>query len=154
LKKIIQKQNQMENIIQNKYFNTPNNPKVLMGGRYSVAEKYFYIVLCYLHKRYKDDSGNFIGHDISVQKGVPSFKIFGLSQRIWKQARKRLKDDGLIEFEHVYGKKGYRVGTQYRLCDMEFKEYSKEVHNRILNRKTIELSTSDVFSHKITLISP
>ena len=144
----------MENLIQNKSFTAPNNPEVLIGDRYSVAEKYFYIVLCYLHKKYKDNSGNFIGHDIAIQNGIPPFKTFGLSQRICKQARKRLKDDDLINFKYVYGRKGYRVGTQYRLCDIELREYAKEVHERILNRNMLELSTPTENSLKITLISP
>lgn len=142
----------MQNLTQNK--SNTQNIEILMRNRYSIAEKYFYIVLCYLHKRYKNESGNFIGHDFAVQKGIPSFKTFGLSQRICKKARKRLKDDGLIEFEHVYGKKGYRVGTQYSLCDMEFKEYPKEVHDRILNRKVLELSTPANNSLKMTVLSP
>lgn len=142
----------MENLTQNKSNN--QNLEILMRNRYSIAEKYFYIVLCYLHKRYKNDSGTFIGHDMAIQNGIPSFKIFGLSQRICKKARKRLKDDCLIDFRHVYGRKGYRVGTQYRLCDIELKEYAKEAHNRILNGGILKLSTQANNSLKMTLISP
>lgn len=139
----------MENLIQNKIL-----IEVLLRQRYSIAEKYFYIVLRYLHKKHKNDKGVFLGHDIATQNGILSFSSFGLSKRLCKNARKKLKNDGLIIFRHIYGKRGYRIGTEYALCEVMSQERSKEIHTLIFDRKPIELSTPDNFPHELRVISP
>lgn len=122
--------------------------------RYSIAEKYFYLVLCHLLKKYADENDRFVGHDVALINGVPSFRSFGISQRICKGARKKLQDGGLITFRHVYGGKGHRVGTEYALCEAAFRESSKEIHALILNKRSPELSTPADIPHGVRLISP
>jgi len=131
----------MKNLIQNKIQSDIINLLVLSKLCYSISEKYFYIILCHLHKEYKNNNGFFLGHDNVTKNGIPSFKSFGISQRICKSARKKLKDGGLIVFRHVYGEKGHRIGTEYDLCDLVIGENPKEVHARILNKRSLELST-------------
>ncbi len=131
----------MQGLIQNKVLNNIMHTSAFFDQQYTIPEKYFYIVLCYLRERYKNSEGFFIGHDNVTKNGIPSFKSFGISQRICKSARKKLKADGLIAFWHVYGEKGHRIGTEYDLCEAPIGENPKEIHARILNKKLPKLST-------------
>ena len=143
----------MENQIQNKAPRLPvQDPQ--FWQRYSIAEKYFYLVLCHLLKKYADESGHVIGHDIAIKDSVPSFRSFGISQRICRSARKKLQDGGLITFRHVYGGEGHRVGTEYTLCEAAFRESPKEIHALILNKRSPELSTPADIPHGVRLILP
>ena len=143
----------MENIIQNKIPRQPvQDPQFWQN--YSIAEKYFYLALCHLLKMYADQSGHIVGHDVVVKNGVPPFKSFGISQRICKGARKKLQNRGLITFRHVYGARGYRVGTEYALCEAAYRESPKEVHARMFNQRSTELSTPASNSHSYKALSP
>ena len=74
--------------------------------KFSIAEKYFYIVLCHLLKKYGDEQGRVTGHDTITHNGVPSFQSFHISQRICKGARKKLQDDKLITLATSMERKG------------------------------------------------
>ncbi len=141
------------NSLQNKIPRQPvQDPQFWQN--YSIAEKYFYLVLCHLLKKYSDQNGRVVGHDTLFRNGVPSFKSFGVSQRICKGSRKKLQDRGLITFRHIHGEKGYRFGTEYALCEAAYRESPKEVHALIFNKRSNELSTSAVESHSYKLLSP
>ena len=121
---------------------------------YSIAEKYFYIVLCRLIKKYGNVNGRVVGHDVTKVDGVPPFDSFGISQRICKSARKKLVDGGWIIIKHIYGDRGHRIGTEYSLSEVAFHEDPKEIHALILNKRTLELSTPAEISGGVRLISP
>ncbi len=140
-------------IVKNRSPRFPVQDHEFLRG-YSLAEKYFYIVLCWLIKQHGDASGKFVGHDVLKRAGVPSFDSFGLSQRICKSARKKLEASGLITCKHVYGEKGYRNGTEYALCEAAFRPDPKEIHALILNRRAPELSPYPEISPGLTVISP
>ena len=129
----------MENKIQNRIPRQPiQDPQ--SWKNYSIAEKYFYLVLCYLIKRYGYD-GRVVSHDTIIKNGVPSFGSFHISQRICKGSRKKLEKGGLIAFRHIYGERGYRSGTEYALCEAAYRESPKEIHALIFNKRSPELPT-------------
>ena len=122
--------------------------------RYSIAEKFFYLVLCHLLKRHAGEGGRVTCHDTAVKNGIPPFQSFGISLRICKNARRKLRDSGLIAFRHVYGPKGHRIGTEYSLPAAIYRESPKAIHALILNKRMAELSTPASIPHGSTLISP
>src|SRR3989344_8085877 len=122
--------------------------------RYTIAEKFFYLILCHLLKRHAGEGGRVTCHDTVVKNGIPPFRSFGISLRICKNARRKLRDGGLIAFRHVYGPKGHRIGTEYGLPAAIYRESPKAIHALILNKRMAELSTPASIPHGSTLISP
>lgn len=107
---------------------------VLLSNRYTIAEKYFYIVLCYLSEQREGGQGFFVGHDLIFQNGTPPLRAFGLSRRICISARRRLKDGGLISSRHIYSIKGHRVGTEYRIANTNNQGRIKAIHAQIFDK--------------------
>ncbi len=104
------------------------------GRNYTVKEKYFYLILRQLWNRKKSEDGWVLFNDF--QKGRPEkgFKSYGLSARVCKSARRKLKADGLIETRYAHGENGYRKGTEYRLLDGKLRLDRKAIHQSIIGR--------------------
>lgn len=113
--------------------NSPNNIKFFsvphdffeesFAAKYTIAERYFYITLRRLKDRSQNENEWFLFRDRprNSDEGILSgFRIYGLSARVCKSARKKLKADGLIDLRHVYSRKGHRVGTEYQILDERF----------------------------------
>lgn len=118
-------------------FSVPHAFEDLFGQKYTVREKYFYVMLRKLFDRFKSDDGWFSFADTiqSKDRGVESgFEYFGLSARVCKSARRKLKEDGLIETRYVHGEKGYRKGTGYRLLDAKLADHNKTTHRAIMGQ--------------------
>lgn len=107
-----------------KFFSVPHDFfEEPFATKYTLAERYFYITL----RRLKDRSQNegewhlFRDRPRSTDEGLlPGFRTYGLSARVCKSGRKKLKADELIDFRHVYSRKGHRIGTEYKLLDERF----------------------------------
>jgi len=106
----------------------------MFGSAYSVREKYFYALLreLWLHRKSEDDWLLF--NDSQEDRRPAGFRSYGLSSRICKSARQKLKRDGLLECRYVHGAKGYRIGTEYRLLDERFTTNPKATHTAIIGR--------------------
>jgi hypothetical protein len=108
------------------------------GKRYTVPEKYFYITLRKLIDRHNADSGWVLLFDASGPASgnrSDTFESFGLSKRTCKSARRKLKEDGLIECRWSHGRKGHRIGTEYRLVDERLAQNPKAIHRAIIGRQ-------------------
>ncbi len=118
-------------------FSVPHAFEDLFGQKYTAREKYFYVMLRKLSDRFQSDDCWFSFADTiqSKERGVESgFAYFGLSARVCKSARRKLKQDGLIEIRYLHGEKGYRKGTAYRLLDAKLADHNKATHRAILGQ--------------------
>ncbi len=124
-----------ENLPKSLSFSVPRVFEDLFGRKYTVPEKYFYMVLRMLSDRLQSEDGWLFLVD-SASEGINrnGFKSYGLSARVCKSARKKLKTDGLIETRYVYGRKGYRTGTEYRLLENRLSRAPKTIHQEIMGR--------------------
>lgn len=118
--------------------NNQNNSIIMVferifGGAYSVREKYFYVLLRELYHSKKLKDGWLLFGDAAEGRSA-GFGLYGLSARVCKSARKKLKQDELIECSYVHGAKGHRIGTQYRLLDGRLIVPSKMVHAAIMSK--------------------
>ena len=107
----------------------------LFGHQYNVPEKYFYAMLRKRADELSSMDGWFFCADAAISmagKGDRGFASCGLSPRTCKSARKKLKADGLVETRYVHGRKGYRIGTEYRLIDDGFAKHPKAIHRSIM----------------------
>ncbi|SRR6266481_6454216 len=104
------------------------------GDRYSVREKYFYILLRALWSSKKSSDGWAFFNDASKGRPRDGFRFYGLSARVCKLARRKLKHDGLLECRYVHGPKGHRIGTAYRLLDERFIAGPKAIHAAVMGR--------------------
>ena len=106
----------------------------MFGNAYSVREKYFYILLreLWLSKRTHDGWAFFT--DFSKGRSRDGFRFYGLSARVCKSARQKLKRDGLLECRYVHGPKGHRIGTAYRLLDEKFTGGPKAIHAAVMSQ--------------------
>ena len=111
------------------------------GKRYTVPEKYFYIVLRKMVDQQKSESGWTLLFDVSgpaTRSRCESFALHGLSRRVCKSARRKLKEEGLIETRYAHSRKGHRIGTEYRLIDERLARNPKAIHRAILGRSGCE----------------
>jgi len=104
------------------------------GEAYSVREKYFYILLRTLWVAKKSPDGWAFFSDFSKGRARDGFRFYGLSARVCKSARQKLKRDGLLECCYVHGPKGHRIGTAYRLLDEKFTGGSKAIHAAVMGQ--------------------
>lgn len=104
------------------------------GSAYSVREKFFYILLRELWSSRKSHEGWLFFNDTSRGRSQEGFKFYDLSAQVCQLARKKLKRDGLIEYRYVYGAKGHRRGTEYRLIEGWCDNDPKAIHARIMSR--------------------
>ena len=117
---------------------TMNEIKIIMaferifGGEYSVREKYFYVILRSLCLSRKSEDGWVFLSDAPKQQLWDGFGSYGLSPRVCKSSRRKLKRDGLLECRYIHGAKGHRVGTAYRLLDERFANDPKAIHAAII----------------------
>jgi hypothetical protein len=105
----------------------------LFGGAYSVREKYFYVLLRELCQSKQSSDEWLLLNDTAKGRSL-GFASYGLSARVCKAARRKLKQDGLIECRYVHGTKGQRIGTGYRLLDGKFETNAKTVHAAIMRQ--------------------
>ncbi len=105
----------------------------LFGSEYSVREKYFYVLLREMWQSRKSSDGWLLFSDADKGRSA-GFACYGLSARVCKAARQKLKQDGLIECRYVHGTKGQRVGTEYRLLDSKLATNAKTVHAAIMSQ--------------------
>ena len=106
----------------------------IFGELYSVREKYFYILLRTLWASKKSQDGWAFFNDYSKGRPRDGFRFYGLSARVCKLARQKLKRDGLLECRYVHGPKGHRIGTEYRLLDEKFTAGPKAIHAAVMGR--------------------
>lgn len=107
------------------------------GRHYTAPEKYFYVTLRRMFEQQKAKDGWVLLFDTSgsaTRNRYEGFSSYGLSARVRKNARKKLKEDGLIETRYAHGRKGYRIGTEYRLIDDRLLRNPKAIHQAILGR--------------------
>ncbi len=104
------------------------------GTRYTLGEKYFYVMLRMLADIHADADGWFLYADAANKaKGrLHGFAEYGFSPRVCKITRKKLKKDGLIACAYRYGIKGSRAGTAYRLMDDKLIHTSRRLQEAIL----------------------
>lgn len=129
--------------LKNTAFAIPHAFEDLFGRNYTVPEKYFYMMLRGLLDRAQSVDGWIFFADLAGSAEGSSkngFEAYGLSTRTCKSARKKLKEDGLIETRYVHSKKGYRIGTEYRLLDDKFIHAPKAIHWEIMSRLNGRLS--------------
>ena len=107
------------------------------GTRYTLGEKYFYVILRVLSEKYADTDGWFLYADAAnkKQRRLHGFAEYGFSPRVCKITRKKLKTDGLIACAYRYGIKGSRAGTAYRLIDDRLICSPKRMQEAILGGK-------------------
>lgn len=118
----------------------------VFGMRYTLGEKYFYVVLRLLSNAYADMDGWLLYGDAGnkEQGRLHGFDAYGFSRRICKTTRKKLKEDGLIACAYRYGIKGSRTGTAYRLMDDKLIRTPRRLHEAILGNKVGELARIDL----------
>lgn len=104
------------------------------GEAYSVREKYFYILLRSLWLSKKSHDGWAFFRDSSKSRPQDGFRFYGLSARVCKLARQKLRRDGLLECRYVHGPKGHRIGTAYRLLDAKFTAGPKAIHAVVMGQ--------------------
>jgi hypothetical protein len=141
--------------LQSRKFSIPHAFEDDFGRRYTVPEKYFYVALCGMVARRQavdgwtllfDAPGSAIGNE------PWSFASFGLSRRVCKSARKKLKEDGLIEVRYAHDRRGHRIGTEYRLLDGKFAQSPRVVHAAILGSLGREVIHSAQEAHEIGIV--
>lgn len=104
------------------FFKVPHKFEEQFGNKFSLSEKYFFIILCKLANRFGDRDGKFwhqdkkfLWEDKNGTKHTLGFEFFGLSQSTCKRARKKLNHYNLIEIKFGWDKFGHRFGTQYQI---------------------------------------
>ena len=126
----------------NSTFVVPHAFDDYFGKRYTVPEKYFYVALRKMIDQHRTGSGWVLLFDApgpaSGNHGG-TFESFGLSKRTCKSARQKLKEDGLVECRWAHGRKGNRIGTEYRLIDERLEQNPKSIHRAIMGRTSSEL---------------
>ena len=127
----------MGEISNNSIFSVPRAFEEIFGKRYTVPEKYFYMMLRMLVNRFPSESGWALLFDASgpaVSGSRETFASYGLSKRTCKSARRKLKEEGLIETRYKHDRKGHRIGTEYRLVDERLAKNPKAIHQAIIGR--------------------
>jgi hypothetical protein len=123
------------NSLQSTIFSIPHAFEDDFGNRYTAPEKYFYMMLRKRADELQPTDGWLFCADTAVSRDGKvdrGFVSCGLSPRTCKSARKKLKVDGLIETRYVHGRKGYRIGTEYRLIDDGFAKTPKAIYRSIM----------------------
>jgi hypothetical protein len=109
----------------------------LFADRYLVAEMFFYVMLRKLMAQSETENGWVLLLDAPGSTAIKrnqTFAYYGLSSRTCKSARRKLKEDGLIECRWAHGRKGHRIGTGYRLVDERLAQNPKMIHQSIIGR--------------------
>ena len=123
------------NSLRSTTFGIPHAFEDDFGNRYTVPEKYFYVMLRKCMDELQPADGWFFCADTAIVKEGKrndGFASRGLSSRTCKSARKKFKADGFIETRYVHDRKGHRIGTEYRLVDACFAKTPKAIHRSIM----------------------
>jgi hypothetical protein len=118
-------------------FGVPRAFEDFFGKGYTAPEKYFYVMLRKRLDELQPKDGWFFCADVAVVRDGrrdDGFASCGLSSRTCKSARKKLKADSLIETRYVHGRKGHRIGTEYRLLDDKLSRTPELVYRQVMSR--------------------
>ena len=107
------------------------------NDRYTPNEMFFYVALRKLIDQLNPEGDWTLLFDAPGNATVgrhDCFASYGLSMRVCKSARRKLREDGLIETRYKHDRKGHRIGTEYRLVDDKLAHTPKAVYREIMGQ--------------------